>query len=352
MDNVKSGTPRPIQSPSPDLTKKPRAAAAPATASAPSKTAPKTNQGAPPWWPSGSKTEAGAKPDWVQQAKPTTTTDSAPQDSDPRDKYSMALKGNDAQLAMAKLVRTRVSKNGLTRVSAGAYAERRGSTAGRYGTASYKASAKAEARAEISANSKLNLNGLNAKGKAYAGLTAEASLTGSLVTKPYNLAGVSMTAGVEATGKLSATAGLDARGQMQVTSYPPTAIVRGSARASAVAKVKGTITGRLGPVGVTANGYLSAGAEAKTSGIAGYQDGTLKLGASTGAAAGVGAGCGLQVEVDCSGKPASSKPASGKLARNKPAIGKLDPLVETPRRQVVSPSHLDRSRQRPARRRR
>lgn len=180
----------------------------------------------------------------------------------------------------------------------GLYAQNAGQLAGRYGTASYEASAKLEAGAKLSADGKLNLNGLNLNASAGAGVTAEATFTGNLTSKPVKLAGVPVTAGLEATGRLSATAGVEANGQVQLTRYPPAAIIQGSAGASAVAKADGTFTAHLGPVGVTGHGYVSAGAEAKASGVAGYQDGMVRFGVSAGAAAGVGMGGGFEVDVN------------------------------------------------------
>jgi hypothetical protein len=49
---------------------------------------------------------------------------------------------------------------------------------------------------------------------------------------------------------------------------------------------------------VVANVYGSAGAEARATGIIGYQDGKFKIGGSVGAALGLGAGGGATVEVD------------------------------------------------------
>jgi hypothetical protein len=49
---------------------------------------------------------------------------------------------------------------------------------------------------------------------------------------------------------------------------------------------------------VVGSGYVSAGAEARATGVIGYEDGKLKIGGSIGAALGVGAGGGVTVEVD------------------------------------------------------
>jgi hypothetical protein len=49
---------------------------------------------------------------------------------------------------------------------------------------------------------------------------------------------------------------------------------------------------------VEASGYASAGAEARASGVFGYEDGKLKIGGSLGAALGVGLGGSATVEVD------------------------------------------------------
>jgi hypothetical protein len=104
-----------------------------------------------------------------------------------------------------------------------------------------------------------------------------------------------------------------------VTRNPPTAIAEGTVGASAVAKVEGEVKASAGPFSVKASAYASAGAEAKASGVVGYEDGKIKLGGSLGAAVGLGAGGSATVEVDVK--------QIGQMAKNTADVnhdGKLD----------------------------
>jgi hypothetical protein len=193
---------------------------------------------------------------------------------------------------------TGVSASFNREASAGLYAESRGSTKGQYGEASYEAIAKLEAKASVDAQGKLNSNGLDASVGVKAGVSAEASISGSAKTASVKVGGVDVSAGVEGSAKVSASASAEATGKVQVTRKPPTAIIEGEAGASAVLKAEADVKVSAGPFAVTASGYASAGAEAKASGIIGYQDGKLKLGGSLGAAVGVGLGGGAAVEIN------------------------------------------------------
>jgi hypothetical protein len=58
------------------------------------------------------------------------------------------------------------------------------------------------------------------------------------------------------------------------------------------------VTFSAGPFSVVASAYASAGAEARASGIIGFEDGKLKIGGSAGAALGIGGGASATVEID------------------------------------------------------
>ena len=66
----------------------------------------------------------------------------------------------------------------------GAYAETKGSTSGKYGTASYDAAAKVEAKASVDAKGKLDTNGLDASINARVGVSAEAPSTAPRRPRP------------------------------------------------------------------------------------------------------------------------------------------------------------------------
>jgi hypothetical protein len=180
----------------------------------------------------------------------------------------------------------------------GAYAETKGSTTGKYGTASYDAYAKAEAKASVDAQGKLNANGLDASLNAKIGVSVEAQIHGKAETNSVKIGGVDVKASAEGTVRASAEASAEATGNVKVTRNPPTAIAEGTVGASAVAKIEGKVSASAGPFTINASAYASAGAEAKASGVIGYQDGKIKIGGSLGAALGVGAGGSVNVEVD------------------------------------------------------
>jgi hypothetical protein len=181
---------------------------------------------------------------------------------------------------------------------AGVYAEAHGAVEGRFGSASYDASAKAEAVASIDAQGKIDANGLDATVTARVGVSVEAEITGRAQTKGVQIGGVEVYAAVEGRVRASAEAVAEATGTVKVTRNPPTAIVRGTAGASAVAKIEGDIHASAGPFTIVASGYLSAGAEARASGVIGFEDGKIKIGGSLGAALGVGAGADVAIEID------------------------------------------------------
>ncbi|HEX8539332.1 MAG TPA: hypothetical protein VF664_17830, partial [Cystobacter sp.] len=87
--------------------------------------------------------------------------------------------------------------------------------------------------------------------------------------KSVKVAGVDVNASVEGKVRASAEVSAEAEGTVKVTRNPPTAIAEGS-----------------------------AGAEAKATGVIGYEDGKLKIGGGLGAAVGLGAGASGTVEVD------------------------------------------------------
>ena len=180
----------------------------------------------------------------------------------------------------------------------GAYAETKGSTSGKYGTATYDASAKVEAKASVDAKGKLDANGLDASINAKIGVTAEAKIHGTAESQSVKIGGVDVKATAEGTARASLEASAEATGNVKVTRNPPTAIAEGTIGASAVAKIEGQVKASAGPFTVNASAYASAGAEAKATGVIGYQDGKIKIGGSVGAALGVGAGGSVNVEVD------------------------------------------------------
>lgn len=181
---------------------------------------------------------------------------------------------------------------------AGAYAQQSGKTTGQYGEASYAAEAKAEAKASVSVKGKLDTNGLDLTAGARASAGVEASISGKATTKPVKIAGVDMTAGVEGKARVSAEVAAEATGKVKITRNPPTAIAEGTVGVSAVAKAEAEAKATVGPFAVKGSVYASAGAEAKATGVIGYENGKLKIGGSAGAALGVGAGGAVQVEID------------------------------------------------------
>ncbi len=182
--------------------------------------------------------------------------------------------------------------------TAGIYAQSSGAVEGRYGTASYDASAKAEATAYVDARGTIDSNGLDAQVTVGARASVEAEVTGRAQTQSITLGGHELHASVEGHAKVSAEVAAEATGRVQITRDPPRAIAQGEAGVSAVAKAEADITVAAGPFSVRASGYASAGAEARASGIIGFEDGKLKIGGSLGAALGVGLGGSVDVEID------------------------------------------------------
>ncbi|MCC6338116.1 MAG: hypothetical protein IT380_29495 [Myxococcales bacterium] len=182
--------------------------------------------------------------------------------------------------------------------TAGVYANASGAVQGRFGEASYDARAKAEATASVDARGRLDSNGLDATVNMKVGAYVDAEVTGMARTPGLYFGGTELYAAVEGKARASAEVSAEATGQVSITRRPPTAVVTGTVGASAVAKVEGEVRASAGPFTIVGNAYASAGAEAKATGIFGYQDGKLKLGGSAGAALGVGAGAGVTVEVD------------------------------------------------------
>ncbi len=210
--------------------------------------------------------------------------------------------------------------------SAGAYAQHNTSVEGSHGKASSQAGARLEAKAGVDAAGKLNLNGLDASAGARVGVSAEASLKGAVETKSVKFAGVDLKAGAEGTVKASAVAAAEARGSVKFTRNPPAAIIEGSAGASAVVKAEAEVKVSAGPFALRASGYGSAGAEAKASGVLGYDHGKLKIGGSLGAAVGLGLGGAVNVEVDVKqigdmAKHAADQNGDGKLGLDDVSAG-------------------------------
>lgn len=241
---------------------------------------------------------------------------------------------SELEAEKAHFVGSKVGTNGETKVtvgangvdavykrgaSAGLYAQHNDSVEGTHGKASYQAGAKLEAKANVDAQGKLNLNGLDASVSAKVGVSAEASIKGKLESKPLmKLGGVDITASAEGSARVAAEAEAHVDGKAKFTRNPPAAILEGSAGASAVVKAEADVKVAAGPFSVKASGYASAGAEAKASGVIGYQDGKLKLGGSLGAALGVGLGGSVNVEVDVAqigtmAKKAADQNGDGKL---------------------------------------
>ncbi len=182
--------------------------------------------------------------------------------------------------------------------TAGIYAESSGAVEGKYGTASYDASAKAEATAYVDARGTIDSNGLDATVTVGARASVEAEITGRAQTESITLGGHELHAAVEGHAKVSAEVAAEATGRVQITRDPLKAIAEGEAGISAVAKAEADITVSAGPFSVRANAYASAGAEARASGVIGFEDGKLKIGGSVGAALGLGVGGGVQIEID------------------------------------------------------
>jgi hypothetical protein len=240
---------------------------------------------------------AGLKKDLVKEKNDTLHS----MDFKPGESGKKTFVGADS--GVRKETQLSVGADGVTgnfkrEAVAGLYAQSAGKTTGRYGEASYNAEAKLEAKASVSAKGKLDSNGLDATAGARASASAEASISGKATTRPVKIAGVEMTAGVEGKARVSAEATAEATGKVKVTRNPPTAIAEGTVGVSAVAKAEVEARVSAGPFAVRASGYASAGAEAKATGIIGYENGELRIGGSAGAALGVGLGGSVQVEVD------------------------------------------------------
>lgn len=244
--------------------------------------------------------EAGLKHDFINEKVDTLH-------KAPIEQFKEGETGNKtyvgADAGIRKETQLSIGSNGITgnykrEAVAGVYAQSAGKTSGKYGEAQYTAEAKAEAKASVTAKGKLDTNGLDLTVGARASASVEASVTGKATTKSVNVGGVPMNAGVEGSAKVSAEVAAEATGRVKVTRNPPTAIAEGTVGVSAVAKAEAEVKASAGPFSVKASVYASAGAEAKATGIIGYENGKLKIGGSAGAALGVGAGGAVAVEVD------------------------------------------------------
>lgn len=191
-----------------------------------------------------------------------------------------------------------VTAQGKVGAEASVTAKAHGEVTGKYGSANYTATATAQAHATAEGTAKLDSNGLTATAKIGASASVQVSATGHAETPSVTIGGQQFN--VAADGKVTAKAEVkaEASGTATITRNPPTAILRGEAGASAVAKAEAEGTISAGPFSVHASGYASAGAEAKASGVIGYEDGKLKIGGSLGAALGVGLGGSVDVEID------------------------------------------------------
>lgn len=182
--------------------------------------------------------------------------------------------------------------------TAGIRADYSNSVEGEYGRASIDAHASAEATAYVDANGSITANGLDAQVRAGVKVSVEAEATARAETNSISIGGVPMNASAELHARAVAEAKAEVTGQATITRDPPTAILQGTAGASAVVRADADITLSAGPFSFTGDAYVSAGAEATASGIIGYQDGHLKIGGSLGAALGVGAGVGGTLDIN------------------------------------------------------
>jgi len=177
-------------------------------------------------------------------------------------------------------------------------ADAQGSTRGRHGEASYTAHAAATASASVDAEGRIDASGLNARVSVGARAAVEVEVTGRAQTNDMHIGGVPVHAAVDGRARASAEVSAQATGTVAIVRNPPVVILQGEAGASAVAKAEAEGTISAGPFSVRGSAYASAGAEARASGVIGYQNGHLRIGGSLGAALGVGAGASVGVDVN------------------------------------------------------
>lgn len=141
--------------------------------------------------------------------------------------------------------------------------------------------------------------GLFGDGTAYAtknGLGVEGSIA-------YGVEGSvkgSATLGVATVdGEIKGTVGAKADGSAELT-WDPAHGVLADAHAGAFAggKVEGHVGAEAGGVGASATGEAWAGIGLEANGAVGYKDGHFKLGASFGAAFGIGGKAGFEIDID------------------------------------------------------
>jgi hypothetical protein len=153
-----------------------------------------------------------------------------------------------------------------------------------------------EAEGQVTANWR---EGMRARGCAEIGARAQLTYDAAFQTAGCTIAGqrVDLNGEVHANAELSARAGVDA--DIAATIRPPRMLCEAKAEAFAGAKAGVDASIGLGDfitVTGTAEAWAGVGAEAGI--ICGYDDGKLRLGFSAGAAAELGAGAGLAVEID------------------------------------------------------
>ncbi len=213
--------------------------------------------------------------------------------------------------------------SGNIEAKAGLYAEKKSADIDpTKGGAQWSAQAKLEAKASAEGKATINANGLDASGSAKIGVSAEASASGKVQSKSVKVAGEDLSVGAEGTVKVSAQATAEVNAKAKITRNPPTAILEGSAGASAVVKAEAEGKVSAGPFAIKGNIYGSAGAEATAKGSIGYENGKIKISGSLGAAVGLGAGGGVGVEVDVR--------QIGNMAKNtaKPVIDKAKKVAD------------------------
>ncbi|MCC6620721.1 MAG: hypothetical protein IT385_05675 [Deltaproteobacteria bacterium] len=179
-----------------------------------------------------------------------------------------------------------------------AYAGIKGEAEGKLGTASGKAEAYASGYAGLSGKAGISDKGASAEGAIGAGVEIGVTADADLKTKGIAVDGVEggVTAGVGVHGEAKAYAKAGAGGGAYLTKDKVG--LWGSAGAAAVAEAKADVHGHLGPVGVTVEGGVMAGAGAGIEGGILYENGKLRIGGRMYAALGYGASFGGSVEID------------------------------------------------------
>ena len=174
-----------------------------------------------------------------------------------------------------------------------------GRVEGRYGVAEGSVSAQASAKASADGRVTIGPNGLVAEGNLYAGVSASAEASGRLESKPFaTIGGVPMTVSAEGRAKVEAGAYAYANARAQATWNPPTVAV--NAKAGAFAGARATAEGSVGvgPLKATGRAEAWAGIGAEANLDVGYKNGKLSLDFGIGAALGIGAKFGGKIEVD------------------------------------------------------